>query len=136
MNKAGGATGWAVLLAFATGPARASGSPIGDELGYVLAWMGLAVLLFAASVALAIRRARTRGARSGWLHLGGAVLTLPVGAMLSLALASTRLAGSLPGIVPTLAATLLPTLALWLAYLAAMRADDRREENRAWKATR
>lgn len=136
MNKANAGPGLASLLAFAAGPAQASGSPIGDELGFVVAWMGLAALLFAASVGLAIRRARWRGARSGWLHLGGAVLTLPVGAMLSLALLSTRFGGNLSAIGSILAATLLPTLALWLAYLAAMHADDQRDENRVWKTTR
>lgn len=128
--------GLASLLAFAAGPAHASGSPVGDELGFVMAWMGLAALLFAASLVLAIRRARSRGARSAWLHLAGAVLTLPVGAMLSLALLSTRFGGNLSTIGSILATTLLPTLMLWLAYLAAMRSDDRREENRVWKTTR
>lgn len=136
MTKAMAAPGLAWMLAFAAGPAQASGSPIGDELGFFVAWMGLAALLFAASLVLAIRRARRRGARSGWLHLGGAVLTLPVGAMLSLALFSTRFGASLSTIGSILAATLLPTLALWLAYLAAMHSDDQREGNRAWKSTR
>lgn len=136
MNKTIAAPGLSSMLAFAAGPAHASGSPIGDELGFFVAWMALAAVLFAASLVLAIRRARWRGARSGWLHLGGAVLTLPVGAMLSLALFSTRFGTSLSTIGSILAATLLPTLALWLAYLAAMHFDDQREANRAWKSTR
>lgn len=128
--------GLAVLLALSAGAARASGSPVGDELAFVVAWMGLGLLLSVASVGLAIRRARLRGARSGWLYLGGVLLTLPVGGLLSLALLSSPLAAAWSAPWRLLLACLLPTLLLWLAFLAAVHADDQREENRAWKATR
>ncbi|HEU0152144.1 MAG TPA: hypothetical protein VFQ84_02235 [Arenimonas sp.] len=125
------------LAASPAGLARASGSPVTDEVAWVaVAWLALCALIVVASLVMALRRGRQRGARAGWRFFGGALVTLSVSAFATTWLVEAPFANALPPPWGLGLVVLLPTLLIWLAFVLAIRLDDGREENRAWKATR
>lgn len=119
-------------------PARADDwSSFGNAV--LLAWTLLAfhALQLLASIALAIRRGRHRGWKSGLRYFGGALLMAPC--TLLLLWLVTSMGGGLSTGNANLNLALyfgLPPVAVWVAFLLVVREHDRLPENQVWKQTR
>lgn len=89
------------------------------------------------SLALAVRRGRYRGWKSGLLYFGASLLMVPVTLVLLWLL--TSMAGGQTSGNRTLDLALffgLPPIAVWVAFLLVVREHDERPENQVWRQTR
>lgn len=119
-------------------PARADDwSSFGNAV--LLAWGLLAfhVLQQLVSIALAIRRGRHRGWKSGLCYFGGALLMVPSTLALLWLVASMGDRLSTGHVTLDLALYFgLPPIAVWVAFVLVVREHDRLPENQVWKQTR